>query len=255
MPVRSLHSGPDYAAALCDYPPGYAMPPHAHDGAGLSVVLVGRVWERVGRGEETAGPLSVVVKPAGAVHENRFGPEGARLLAFDFAPGFFDGFDGAPSRWRWRHGDRDARRALPLCHAARAEGGAGRALADALALLISPAEEASPRTESPPRWLRDVHDRLHDETADPPAVSVLAAGAGVHRVTLARAFRRHYGCSVTGYLQRLRVRRAAAALATTDTPLAAVALDAGFADQPHLTRTFRNAMGVTPGAFRAALAA
>jgi AraC-like DNA-binding protein len=32
-------------------------------------------------------------------------------------------------------------------------------------------------------------------------------------------------------------------------PLAEVALTAGFADQPHLTRMFRSAFGVTPGRY------
>jgi AraC family transcriptional regulator len=233
------------------------MPPHAHGTVGLSVVLAGRVWERVGREDETAGPLSVVVKPAGAVHEDRFGPEGARMLGFTFEPGFFDGFDrGAPARWRWRHGDADARRALRLCRAARAPGpDVAQALDDALALLLAPSDDARSASGTPPRWLRAVRECLHDEVAGTPPVAALADAAGVHRVTLAQAFRRHFGCSVTVYLRRLRVRTAAAALATSDAPLAAVALDAGFADQPHLTRAFRAAMGTTPGAFRAALRA
>jgi AraC family transcriptional regulator len=230
------------------------MLPHAHERTGLSVVLAGRVWERVGRADETAGPLSVVVKPAGAVHENRFGPEGARVLAFEFAPDFFDGMEGStPARWRWRHGDVDARRALHLCRATRSGPDAERALDDALALLLTPPEAPGPVPGPLPRWLRAVRDRLHDEAAVAPSVTALAEEAGVHRVTLASAFRRHFGCSVTAYLRRLRVRAAASALAATDAPLAAVALDAGFADQPHLTRAFRAAMGTTPGAFRAAL--
>ncbi|HLT47909.1 MAG TPA: AraC family transcriptional regulator [Rubricoccaceae bacterium] len=257
MPARLLHAGIDYVAGVYDYAPGRTMRPHAHAGTSLSVVLAGRVWERVGRADETGGPLSVVVKPAGAVHENRFGPEGARMLAFEFAPGFFDGMEDAPTRWRWRHGDAAARRALRLCRAAASDPGSspGQALDDALALLLAPSEDAPPAAGAPPRWLRDVRDRLHDEAVRPPPAAALADEAGVHRVTLARAFRRHFGCSVTAYLRRLRVRAAAAALAATDAPLAAVALDAGFADQPHLTRAFRAAMGTTPGAFRAALRA
>src|SRR5690606_2380741 len=121
------------------------MRPPAHAGTSLSVVLAGRVWERVGRADETGGPLSAVVKPAaagvkpaGAGHEIRFGPEGARTLAFEFAPGFFDGMEDAPPRWRWRHGDAAARRALRLCRAAASDPGSspGQALDDALALLL-----------------------------------------------------------------------------------------------------------------------
>ena len=38
----------------------------------------------------------------------------------------------------------------------------------------------------------------------------------------------------------------------TTTPLAAIATDAGFVDQPHLTRGFREHPNTTPGAYRRA---
>jgi AraC-like DNA-binding protein len=46
----------------------------------------------------------------------------------------------------------------------------------------------------------------------------------------------------------LRVARARALLAGGAAP-AAVAADCGFADQPHLTRTFKRAVGISPGAY------
>jgi AraC family transcriptional regulator len=73
---------------------------------------------------------------------------------------------------------------------------------------------------------------------------------GVHPVTLARGFRRAYGCSVGAYLRRLRVARAAQRLAETDDALAEIALEAGFADQSHFSNLFRRETGVSPSAFR-----
>ena len=43
-------------------------------------------------------------------------------------------------------------------------------------------------------------------------LSELAKAVGVHPVTLARGFRKAYGCSVGAYLRWLRVARAARAL-------------------------------------------
>jgi AraC family transcriptional regulator len=70
-------------------------------------------------------------------------------------------------------------------------------------------------------------------------------------VYLARAFRRAYGCSITEYVQRHRIRRAAALIADRRLPLTQAAYAAGFADQSHLCRSFRRHAGVTPSAFRA----
>jgi AraC family transcriptional regulator len=48
-----------------------------------------------------------------------------------------------------------------------------------------------------------------------------------------------------------RVERAKVLLGRTGTPLPDVACRCGFADQSHLTRVFRQRVGVTPGRFRA----
>lgn len=52
-----------------------------------------------------------------------------------------------------------------------------------------------------PRWLRRCRERLVDESEQALRLGDLAREAGVHPVSLARAFRRHYGLS-PGQLQR-----------------------------------------------------
>jgi AraC family transcriptional regulator len=69
-------------------------------------------------------------------------------------------------------------------------------------------------------------------------------------VTLARTFRRTFGCTVGEYLRRLRIERAAEQLVSGDLPLAEIALAAGFADQSHFSNVFRRRTGVSPSAFR-----
>jgi AraC family transcriptional regulator len=48
------------------------------------------------------------------------------------------------------------------------------------------------------------------------------------------------------YVLRLRIDAARKLLVHTDTPLASVALEAGFADQSHMTRAFQRNFGMTP---------
>ena len=103
-----------------------------------------------------------------------------------------------------------------------------------------------------PHWLTDARDYLHDP-GEARSLSEVAVAVGVHPATLARGFRKAYGCSVGAYLRRLRVARAARQLADTDAPLAEIALSAGFSDQSHFSNVFRRETGLSPSAFRRAV--
>ena len=103
-----------------------------------------------------------------------------------------------------------------------------------------------------PRWVAEAREYLHDPGAI-ASLGELAAVVDVHPVTLARGFRKAYGCSVGEYLRWLRIAQAARRLAETDAPLAEIALEAGFADQSHFSNVFRRETGVPPSAFRRAV--
>lgn len=100
-----------------------------------------------------------------------------------------------------------------------------------------------------PRWLRDACDLLNAQVG---AVSLraIAAEANVHPVYFAATFRRFLGCSVGEYQRRHRFEYARRKLADPELTLAEVAVDAGFADQSHLTRTFKRFSGMTPSRYR-----
>lgn len=106
---------------------------------------------------------------------------------------------------------------------------------------------------SAPKWLASVIDRLNDEFCKSPSTEALAAAADVHPVHLAAVFRRFHGQTIGEYLQNLRVRHASRLILENRLPLADVAAESGFADQSHLTRTFKRITGMTPGAFRISL--
>lgn len=101
-----------------------------------------------------------------------------------------------------------------------------------------------------PRWLEEARDRIHAELAARPSLSGLAQTVGVHPVTLARAFRRAFGCTVGEYVRSLRIERAAHQLAQTELSLAEIALVAGFSDQSHFSNLFRYHTGLSPSKFR-----
>lgn len=104
-----------------------------------------------------------------------------------------------------------------------------------------------------PRWLEDARERIHTDLAARPSLTGLAVSVGVHPVTLARAFRRAFGCTVGEYVRSLRIERATRQLADTDLSLAEIALTAGFSDQSHFSNLFRQRTGLSPFRFRRAV--
>lgn len=101
-----------------------------------------------------------------------------------------------------------------------------------------------------PRWLESAREAVDAHYARPLALRDLAARAGVHPVHLAREFRRRYGCSVGSYARKLRIQAACVKLANSEASIAEIALDAGFCDQAHFSRTFRLITGVSPSQYR-----
>jgi AraC family transcriptional regulator len=117
--------------------------------------------------------------------------------------------------------------------------------------LLEMQSPAAPQEElSRPSWLGKVIDLLHSEFRRPISLLEIAATIGVHPAYLSRRFRRNYAISVGEYLNRLRVNHAQRRLRDFEVSLSGIALDAGFADQSHFTRVFRDATGTTPGLFR-----
>jgi len=92
--------------------------------------------------------------------------------------------------------------------------------------------------------------RLDQAPPGPVSAAELAREVGVHRVHLARVFRAHLGCSIGDYHRRRRVAWAANELRHGEASLSDIALRAGFADQSHFSRVFKQWTGVTPRAWR-----
>jgi AraC-like DNA-binding protein len=76
---------------------------------------------------------------------------------------------------------------------------------------------------------------------------------GIHPVYFARAFRQAFRCTPGEYRMRCRLRKAMVLLRDAKLPLSDIALEAGFFDQSHLTKAFRNHLGLAPHAYRTQL--
>ncbi|MGE4054175.1 MAG: helix-turn-helix domain-containing protein [Vicinamibacterales bacterium] len=100
-------------------------------------------------------------------------------------------------------------------------------------------------------WARVVYvRRLIEERFDQPlTLDTLAAAVGLHRASLASAFRRRTGQTVHQTLIGARMRRAEE-LVREGCKIEAVVLLVGYRSKKSFYRHFRSRVGVTPGTYR-----
>jgi AraC-like DNA-binding protein len=94
---------------------------------------------------------------------------------------------------------------------------------------------------------------LVDATVPSPMLAQLASAACLSVNHFIRAFRQQTGVTPHRYVVLRRIDHAIALLKRPGKSVAEVANDVGFATPAHFIDTFRRTMGVTPGAFRAAI--
>jgi len=118
--------------------------------------------------------------------------------------------------------------------------------------LSRPLEKLSTQRQALSRLDR-VIAHLHANLTDPLPSATLAGIAGLSISQLERSFRRAFGTSPRQHLLRLRIESVCRRLAESDDTIAAIAVDCGFADHAHLSRSFRRLMQMTPSQYRSRL--
>ena len=240
------------------FPPRDRLCPHVHERTCVATTLYGSFDSGMRGRSHWSRSAMVLTEPAGERHDNTFGAAGARVLVVQpdgrrvelLRP--FAGFLDSINHFSDPHIALLARR-LSL-EIARPDGVTPLAIeALGLELLAVAARRFASRAagRSVPPWLARVRDRLHDGFADSVTLWELAAIAGVHPGHLTRMFRRHFGRSVGAYQREVRLDWAAGQLGACGDRLAAIAASAGFSDQSHFSRAFRQRFGCTPGEYRA----
>jgi AraC family transcriptional regulator len=246
----------DLTAIENSYAPGIKLPQHAHGRACFCLVLEGAYTETFQRKSLACGPLSILFRPAGEVHADRFDDVRVRCFIIEFESGWLDrirrhcaGFDG-PTAFR-QHSL--AWTALKIRREINRMDALTPLAVEGLMLeMMADASRASARRSGSPgaSRLKRVMEILHQRVTERLTLSDLGREVGMHPVYLAAAFRRAYGCTIGEYVRQRRVEWICRELSATNTSLAQLALDAGFADQSQLSRAFKRAVGLTPTAYR-----
>lgn len=203
-------------------------------------------------GSRELSAQSLLYTPAFATHGHRFLTAG-RWLNIQFTSPWFERVGASQQLLQDSsqlvHGGSAVDWATRLGAELRQPDAVSRlAIEGALLLLVSELSRLLATGERRrPRWLHTVEEAIDAGGPNPPALADFAALTGVHASHLLRTFRRYHGTTIANYARQRRIERARAELATSTRPLAMIALDAGFVDQSHFTKVFRQAFGETPG--------
>ena len=240
------------------YAPAQDTPRHSHEAMLFYFVLGGVCREQTTRRAATHAPATVVFLPAGEAHSTVWSPD-SRGLCFHLelteayfasrltvrnllsVAGFSWFTEGIlPVLMRRLHAEfLRWDRFSPLV----AEG-----------IVLEILGEFGRRQTSEARtgqWLSVVETYLREHLDRPLLLTELADRVGIHPSHLVRAFRHRYNVTPGEFVRQIRIEEACRRLLhDPEIPLSDLALELGFADQSHFSRTFRKQRGATPGAYR-----
>lgn len=203
-------------------------------------------------------PSSLKFTPAGEKHWNRFHLADVRglLVEIDVARhASIAPFQRALSRSRHYERGPELQLARRLYTEFRSSDTAAPLAVEGLLLeLLALVAREGGRAErqGAPGWARRAYELLESGYIGSLSLAPIAREVGVHPATLARGFRRAYGCTIGEMQRQLRLDFAARQLSLTDLPLATIAQHAGFFDQSHFTNAFHRRFGTTPLRYRRA---
>jgi len=238
------------------YPAGYRTPAHVHSKPLICMVLDGAYYETYLGNTRYCTPSTLLFHAAEEKHLEKFEACGGRSLVVEIEPAWL--------------GNIHELSAIRLDSTAAFDGGALAPLGARLYKEFLSLDEAShlviegilfemagelsraarPRDRRPPRWLQQSRELVREHYASHVALAEVAEAVGVHPVHLAQAFRKFYRCTIGDYVRSLRIEFACRQLAATKVPLSQIALQAGFADHSHFTRTFKDKVGIPPSLYR-----
>jgi AraC-like DNA-binding protein len=234
--------------------------PHSHPTWTVAVVHYGAAEFDVDATHQRADRGELFVLEPGAVHTGMAAvPEGWAYKVLYLDPALLHEWEerdsAAPRAARWVvFRDRALRDALLRMHSVFSSGDRGLELDE---LVVGAIEALRPHLRPGPTSVRGGYEHaavrrarghLAEHWDRPVPLAELSAVARLSRFELVRRFRQQTGLTPHAFQTNLRIERARALLGAGE-PIAQVAAVCGFADQPHLTRMFRRAVGVTPGRF------
>lgn len=247
----------------------WAFRRHAHHSYGIALILEGRPVIGFGTGAPRAAAGQLVVLQPDEVHDCN--PDPGCVLTYrmfyiaeqwleSVATEMRGGETCTPRFERPVIDDPQLFRSWETMHIALMEGREALEkeshLVENIAMLLK--RHAGAREVAPPaevdQAVATAREILSADLASKVPLGELSSAVGLSRFHLLRRFKEATGLPPHEYRMQLRVDHARQLLAE-GAPIIDAALESGFADQSHFTRTFREFVGATPSQYQAGVVA
>ncbi len=240
------------------YAPNLKLHNHSHPNAGFCLILQGGYTESYDRTLLECKQSYVKFQPAGEMHSDLYGNKSVHSFIIELELSWLNQMGANylvgnnPVIFRNNSMAWLMMRLRKEFHSMDAE--APLVIEGLVLELIAEASRNRTRVsdDKQPRWLRQAKEFIDERYFEPLTLSVIAELVGVHPVYLANSFKQHYQSSIGEYLRLRRVELASHKISTSKDSLVNIALAAGFSNQSHFSRIFKQVTGMSPAQYRAA---
>ena len=249
--ARSL-TLPSFRVSVADFSARTRLGCHCHPGATVGIMLRGSFETRIRERNHNCRPGVWWVEPPEEKHSNHISPEGASVLLIE--PTGLDALAIAEFRdfFQQQKLTRNAAAFLAACRIehelANRDAFASLAVESAVVsvLVLAARDVAASAHRRTPRCVVHAREILHERFRRPPALEEIANEVGVSAAYLARMFKADLGVGIATYARSLRLAWAVERIKHSTAPFSAIAFEAGYADQSHMTRDCSRTLGMTP---------
>ncbi|MCB0280040.1 MAG: helix-turn-helix transcriptional regulator [Calditrichaeota bacterium] len=230
---------------------GSILPEHSHQNPYFRSVIAGNWGEKYNRKSRECRPLTVSFHPSNETHSDIM-PTGGHTFNIEFTNDLtqsLEGFKLTPSLQL--HNEKSLKLMMQIYMEFHTSDPFSKRTIESLSLelLYSISDQAIPE-EKYPSWLKHVIDLLDENSDQPPSLIQLADQVNIHPVHLCRNFKKYYNCTIGEYQRLRKLSSCMETLRTSGKKLTEIACDAGYYDQSHFNRCFKQSTGFTPKKYR-----
>jgi AraC family transcriptional regulator len=234
--------------------PHLILPRHDHACANITFTLDGSFRESLGNHPQECETGSLLVKPPGEAHGNKYGRQGAHCLIVEMSPRRLDDIRAFTNLFD-AHVKGGALSLIMRRVYGELRGQAGGFELVIEGLILEMLGQTFRQNNlrdcaRPPGWLTQAQELIHQHFTEKLSLRVIADAVDTHPSHLARMFRRYHRCSIGEYVRRLRIEYAAQELLKSTSTLTDISLAAGFSDQSHFTHEFKRQLRTTPAEYK-----